>query len=58
MNDCGVDVDVDVDAFDEYGSVTGQLHRRLRLCMIRNDGRLESDLKVEELAAAAQHPYK
>jgi hypothetical protein len=52
-NDCGVDVDVDVDATDEQGSVTGQLRREVRLCMIRKDGRLESELKVEELPAAA-----
>lgn len=53
VNDCGVDVEVDVDMIDEQGSVTGQSRRELRICMIGTDNKIESGLKVEETAAPA-----
>ena len=45
---CGVDVQVEVDRFNSEGLVQGSTRKKLRLCFLSADAKLQTTLKVSE----------
>jgi hypothetical protein len=47
---CGVDVQVDVDRFNSEGEPHGSTRKKLRLCFLSSDTKLQTTLKVSEIS--------